>query len=227
MNSSTKNDGDKKKFLFDTNDFDKPAPVEKPAITYSEDQLMMAKTQAYAQGKNEAASEARASQETQTHQLLGQLIMQLDHLIAAEDRREIENLTAATRLAMRVTHKLLPQLAEQFSLPEIERVILDALEVRKDEQRIAVMVSAQHLEVLKERLDRLALERGFAGKLILIADDTLGASDCRVEWADGGAERLYERLFAQIEMEFAKAIAMMQKTAHPDADTDTEQHPHA
>ena len=229
MSSSIKNDGDKKKFLFDTNDFDKPAPVEQPAITYSEDQLMMAKTQAYAQGKNEAAAEARTSQETQTHQLLGQLIMQLERLIAAEDRREIENMTAATRLAMTVTHKLLPQLAEKFSLPEIERVILESLEVRKDEQRIAIMVSAQHLEVLKERLDRLAIERGFAGKLILIADDTLGASDCRVEWADGGAERMYERLFAQIEMEFAKAIAVMEKTAQPasDTDTDTEQHPHA
>ena len=63
-----------------------------------------------------------------------------------------------------------------------------------------------------------ALERGFAGKLILIAEDNLGPSDCRVEWADGGAERLYERLFAQIEMEFAKAIAVMQKTI----ETDTE-----
>lgn len=226
MNSSTKNDGDMKKFMFDTNDFDKPAPVEKPAITYSEDQLMMAKTQAYAQGKNEAAAEARASQETQTHQLLGQLIIHLERLIVAEDRREIENMTAATRLAMRVTHKLLPQMAEKFSLPEIERVILESLEVRKDEQRIAIMVSAQHLDTMKERLDRLALERGFAGKLILIADDTMGPSDCRVEWADGGAERMYERLFAQIEMEFAKAIAVMQKTAHPEADTDTEQHPH-
>lgn len=227
MNSSTKNDGDMKKFMFDTNDFDKPAPVEKPAITYSEDQLMMAKTQAYAQGKSEAAAEARVSQETQTHQLLSQLIIHLERLIAAEDRREIENMTTATRLAMRVTHKLLPQMAERFSLPEIERVILESLEVRKDEQRIAVMVSAQHLDAMKERLDRLALERGFAGKLILIADDNMGPSDCRVEWADGGAERMYERLFAQIEMEFAKAIAVMQKTAYPEADTNTEQDPHA
>jgi len=90
--------------------------------------------------------------------------------------------------------------------------------VRKDEQRIAVMLPPQHLETLKERIDRIALERGFAGKLILIADDGLGPSDCRVEWADGGAERLYERLFAQIEMEFAKAIAVMQKTIEPDTE---------
>jgi len=219
MNSSTKNDGEMKKFLFDNNDFDKPAPApEKPAVSYSEEQLMLAKSQAYAQGKQDAAAEARAAQELQTQKLLDALMAQLERLIAAEDRREVENMISATKLAMRVTHKLLPQMAERFSLEEIERVITASLDVRKDEQRIAVMLPPQHLETLKERIDRIALERGFAGKLILIADDGLGPSDCRVEWADGGAERLYERLFAQIEMEFAKAIAVMQKTIEPDTE---------
>ncbi|MDP2204920.1 MAG: FliH/SctL family protein [Alphaproteobacteria bacterium] len=212
MSSSTKNDGEMKKFLFDTNDFDKPAPAEKPSASYSEEQLMLAKTQAYAQGKQEAATEARAAQELQTQKLLDTLIAQMERLVAAEDRREIENMAAAARLALRVTHKLLPQMAERFSLAEIERVIISALDVRKDEQRIAVMVPVQHMEALKDRIDRLALDRGFAGKMILIADDNLGPSDCRVEWADGGAERMYDRLSAQIEMEFAQAIAVMHKT---------------
>lgn len=227
MSSSIKSDGEVKKFLFDTNDFDKqPEPVEEPvAITFSEEQLLTAKTQAYEQGRSEAAAEARVSQETKTHQLLAQLIAQLDQLIAAEDRREIDSMTAATRLVMKVTHKLLPQFAERFALPEIERVVLNALEVRKDEQRIAIMVSPQHLETLKDRLDRLAFERGFAGKLILIADDAMGPSDCRVEWADGGAERMYERLFALIEMEFAKAIAVMEKPV-PEADSGAEDSDH-
>ena len=43
-----------------------------------------------------------------------------------------------------------------------------------------------------------------------MSDDNLAATDVRVEWADGGAERLYERLFSQVEGEFAKAIAGMQ-----------------
>ncbi|MDY0009134.1 MAG: FliH/SctL family protein [Bdellovibrionales bacterium] len=221
MSSSIKNDGEMKKFLFDTHDFDKTEP-ETPAapavMTYSEDQLMLAKTQAYAQGKQEAALEAQAAQELQTHRLLESMIAQAERLIAAEDRREIESMAQATKLAMRVTHKLLPQMADRFALTEIERVILASLDVRKDEQRIAIMVSPAHMDTLKSRIDALAMERGFAGKLILIADDTLGVSDCRVEWADGGAERMYERLFAQIETEFAKAIAVMQKTIEPDTE---------
>jgi hypothetical protein len=33
-----------------------------------------------------------------------------------------------------------------------------------------------------------------------------------VEWADGGAEKIFERLYTQIENEFAKSIAGMNAT---------------
>lgn len=213
MNSSTKNDGDNmKKFMFDTNDFDKQPDPEPAAVTYSEEQLLLAKTQSHAQGKTEGLAEAQGSQEQKIAQLLDKIMAMLEQLIAAEERREIENMMHATKLALRVTHKLLPNTAQKFSLEEIERVIVENLDVRKDEPRIAVMVPTQHLDSLKARVDDLALQRGFAGKLILIADDAMGASDCRVEWADGGAERMYERLFSQIENEFAKSFATMKTT---------------
>ncbi len=212
MNSSTKNDGDMKKFMFDTNDFDKQAEPETAAVSYSEEQLVLAKTQSYSQGKAEGLAEAHASQEEQTLAMITKIMGMLEQLIAAEEKRELDSMIHATKLALRVTHKLLPQFAQRFSIQEIERVILEALEVRKDEARIAVMVPTMHLDALKNRMDDLALERGFAGKLILIADDTMEASDCRVEWADGGAERLYERLFAQIENEFAKSMSAIQTT---------------
>lgn len=213
MSSSTKNDGENmKKFLFDTNDFDKQPEPEPVAVTYSEEQLLLAKNQSYAQGRAEGAAEAQAAQEKRLADLVENMIGMIEQLIAAEERREIENMMQATRLALRVTHKLLPQFAQKSALEEIERVIIENLDVRKDEPRIAVTVPTQHLDALKARADELALQRGFAGKLILIADDAMGPSDCRVEWADGGAERLYERLFAQIEGEFAKSFAAMKTT---------------
>lgn len=213
MSSSTKNDGENmKKFLFDTNDFDKQPEPEPVAVTYSEEQLLLAKNQSYAQGRAEGAAEAQAAQEKRLADLVENMIGMIEQLIAAEERREIENMMQATRLALRVTHKLLPQFAQKAALEEIERVIIENLDVRKDEPRIAVTVPTQHLDALKARADELALQRGFAGKLILIADDAMGLSDCRVEWADGGAERLYERLFAQIEGEFAKSFAAMKTT---------------
>jgi len=213
MSSSTKNDGENmKKFMFDTNDFDKQPEPAPEVVSYSEDQLLLAKTQSHAQGKAEGLAEAQAAQEKRLADLIEKLLGMAEMLIAAEERREVENMMHATKLALRVTHKLLPQFAQKSALEEIEHVILENLEVRKDEPRIAVMVPTQHMDILKARVDNLALQRGFAGKLILIADDAMGPSDCRVEWADGGAERMYERLFAQIEGEFAKTFAAMKTT---------------
>lgn len=206
-----------KKFLFDTNNFDKEKPS---AVTYTEEQMALARTQSFAQGKAEGVQEARAQQEEAIAAALQEIGARAGKLAADEDRREIEASISAVRLAMRVAHKLLPQFAQKYALGEIERVILESIEVRRDEPRVAVTVPSQHLEALKGRIDALALEKGFAGKVILIGDDHLSPSDCRVEWADGGAERLYERLFSQVENEFAKAIAGMNALA---AETDNKE----
>jgi flagellar assembly protein FliH len=198
-----------KKFLFDQNDFDKKQVAEPPPL-FSAEQLALAQAQALAEGRQEGIRETRAAQEEQIAQMLARMIAQTEKLAAAEERREIEKCVDATKLAMRVAHKLLPQFSERFALAEIERVILAAVASRRDEPRIAVTVPAAHFEALKARIDEATLEKGYAGKVILIADDALAPTDCRVEWADGGAERLYERLFSQVENEFAKAIAGMQ-----------------
>jgi flagellar assembly protein FliH len=197
-----------KKFLFDTNNFDKDKGGPQ-AATYTEEQLAFAKTQSYNQGRADGVKEAQKWQDEIISVSLQEIGMLAEKLSLEEERREIEKSISAVKLAMRVAHKLLPQFAQRYALEEIERVILEAIEIRWDEPRIAVIVPTAHLEALKARVDAYALEKGFAGKLILISDDNMNASDCRVEWADGGAERLYERLFSQIENEFAKAIAGM------------------
>jgi flagellar assembly protein FliH len=197
-----------KKFLFDQNDFDKNRPSTDVPI-YTEDQLLLAKKQAVAQGKAEGLKEARQSQEEYMAQCLTKIVNLAEKIAADEERRETEKCIAATKLTMKITHKLLPQFAQKFALEEIEKTIIDSLDMRRDEPRIAVTVPTAHLETLKGKIDALALEKGYAGKIILLADDALPPSDCRVEWADGGAERLYERLFLQIEGEFAKAISGM------------------
>jgi flagellar assembly protein FliH len=197
---------DAKKFMFDTNNFDRQKPDVNDPI-YTEEQMALAKTQNFAAGKAEGVKITRQQQEEKITELLQKASALTEKLVQAEDRRETEKCVAAAQLAIRAVHKLLPRFATQYALPEIESVILQAIETRRDEPRIAVTVPTVHLETLKARMDALAIERNYAGKVILIADDSLPPTDCRVEWADGGAERLYERLFSQIDNEFTKAIA--------------------
>lgn len=212
MSSSTDDEGKMKRFLFDQNDFDKKQAVEAPP-SFTEEQLALAKKQSLTQGREEGIRETRASQEEQAVQCLEKIGEQVVRLMAAEERRETACMTDAAKLALRITHKLLPKLAQRFSLQEIEHTILNALEGRHDEPRVAVTVPTKHLDALRARIDGLALEKGFAGKVILVADDAMPETDCRVEWADGGAERIYARLQAQIDSEFAKAITGMEAMA--------------
>lgn len=228
-----------KKFLFDTVDFDAPVVVD-TAPTFSEEQLLLARQQAHAeglqQGRQQAAAEALEAQEEKIRILLDGITIALGRLAAAEDRRETEKCIDAARLALHVIHKLMPQLAATHGLPEVERVISSALDARGNEPRIAVTVPAALLDPLKARIDGVAQGRGFANKIIVIADDAMGPGDCRVEWADGGSERIVSRLLMQIESEFSKSIAGMQAAlekqddapAEPvgnnENDTETEQH---
>jgi len=215
MSSSSNEDGpvkpmtDAKKFLFDTNNFDNTKPE---VIVYSEEQVELLKTQTLAQGKADGVKETKQKQEELLGQLLQKMLAHAEKMAKNEDRREIEKCADAVKIAMQVVHKLLPGFAEKYSLPEIERVISQSIEARRDEPRIAVIVPTQHLEALKERVDALTAGKAYAGKVILIADDALPATDCRVEWADGGAERLYQRLLAQIDTEFTKALSGMDTT---------------
>lgn len=197
---------DVKKFLFDNKNFDNVAPE---AATYSEEQLTLAKTQALAQGKAEGLKEAKQQQEEQISGLMQKMLAHVEKLAKNEDRREVEKCIDATNIVMRAIHKLMPALSGQYALPEIEKMIVQAIEARRDEPRIVVTVATVHLEALKGRLDALTLEKSYAGKIIVIADDAMAPTDCRVEWADGGAERLYERLVSQIDTELAKALAGM------------------
>jgi flagellar assembly protein FliH len=214
MSSSSKEDGhkesmstpmtDAKKFLFDTNNFDRTKPE---VVVYSEEQVQLMKNQTLAQGKAEGTKETKQKQEELIGQLLQKALAHIEKMAKNEDRREVEKCADAVKLTMQVIGKLLPSFSQQYALSEIENVIAQSLEARRDEPRIAVIVPTQHLEALTSRIDALTAGKSYAGKVILIADDALAATDCRVEWADGGAERLYERLFSQIESEFTKAIA--------------------
>lgn len=198
---------DAKKFLFDTHDFSGIVAQPQEAL-YTEEQIALAREQ----GRAEALQVAKDEQEARIAALLHKMVGITERVVADEERREVEKCIDAVKLAMRVIHKILPQLSKTSALSEIENVILQSVEARKEEPRLAVTVPTAHLEALKARVDEGVLAKGYGGKIILVADDALSHTDCRVEWADGGMERLYERLVAQVETEFTKAISGMEST---------------
>ena len=67
--------------------------------------------------------------------------------------------------------------------------------------------SAQKQDALQEKLGQMSASNGFEGRVVLIADDEMGESDCRVEWADGGVEREAGRIWRAIEEALNRYLA--------------------
>ena len=77
----------------------------------------------------------------------------------------------------------------------------------KQEPRLVAYVHSARLDALQERLAQLSASSGFEGRVVLIGDDEMGQSDCRVEWADGGVEREAGRIWRAIEEALTRYVA--------------------
>ena len=93
-----------------------------------------------------------------------------------------------------------------------------------DEPRMVIRVADADLDALSEQIDTIATRRGFAGKVVLLAEPSVASGDCRIEWADGGVERDSARLWHDIDL----AVARLLGDGHDRPDVSgTARHPSA
>ncbi len=205
------------KFLFDTS-FDqvrppepKPeassAPVEPPEPSFTESDLAAAREEGVAAGRAAAAAEAQATIERATATALEDIGRGLDTLIRAQTEAGESFLRTALETAVAITRKLHPELARRHGLVEVEGVLGHCLETLRDEPRLVIRVEDGLLDPLGAQIETLTRSAGFEGRVVLLADETIAPGDCRVEWADGGAERNSAALWEDIETAIRRALA--------------------
>ena len=74
-------------------------------------------------------------------------------------------------------------------MAELMALISDCFAELRSTPHIVIRVNDALLAPLKERLDRIASDAGFTGRLVLLAEPSIALGDGRVEWADGGVVR--------------------------------------
>lgn len=189
------------KFLFE-NSFDPQIPSQEeidaaaklaleadvPEV-YSADDLDAARQQGYAQGMTAGAEQTGAAIEAQIMSMLGQIGTQIDNL--AEEARRSQEMAArdSVELAVAIAKKLSSSLIEMAPMAGMESMIENCLGEQYAEPKIVIRLADQMIDSMKGRLDRLTRQSGYMGDVVLIADETFSPEKCRVEWADGGAER--------------------------------------
>jgi flagellar assembly protein FliH len=129
--------------------------------------------------------------------------------VLSDDQTRFQNALTerSVELALKATRKMFPALARREGLVEIEALLADCLQEAKAESKIMVQVSDAMAEPFRERIDALVAKAGYQGIVTVLADDTLGPADCRVEWADGGAERVAQHMWQEFDAATQRVFA--------------------
>jgi flagellar assembly protein FliH len=203
------------KFLFDES-FDQPdaptvaaarrAPPPPPEPTFSKAELEAAEQAGMEAGRAAGLAEAAQSTEALTADALTSLASGIGELMAARQSDADAAQRHACAAMSLLLHKAVPALSRKAPLIEIETLLSDCLREAFDEPRIVLRVADSLFEPLQRRLAAITGTTGFGGKVVLLADETLGPGDARVEWAEGGAERDQRRLMHDIDGALARAL---------------------
>ncbi len=186
------------KFMFDTV-FSAVAGQTTRVETFGRDELDAARDEALRAGAAEGAARERAVTEGLKATALDTIGAALAGI--AETQTEVLDRTIrkATELALAIARKVATESLRRQPLVEVESMINSCLAQLIDEPRVAISVPDDLLDELKDHLDDLAAGCGYQGKLVLLADPSLDADDCRIEWADGGAERDTDAAWRELE----------------------------
>ncbi|HUH84372.1 MAG TPA: hypothetical protein VLX85_07160 [Stellaceae bacterium] len=200
------------RFLFDQS-FDQPdapragrKPPPPPEPTFSKAEFEAAKAQALAEGRAAASAEAAQSLEARIAASLQSIEAALRQSLDARAANAEEAQHHALETVRQLMRKLAPALCRVAPLLELEGVIVACLREAFDEPRIVLRVGDTVFDALHQHLSAITSAVGFAGKVVLLADEALGPADARVEWAEGGAERDTDRLIHDIDAALLRAL---------------------
>lgn len=185
-----------------------PAPPAPPVFTRED--LQASHEQGYQEGHAAARQEAAESAERATATALERIAAALQGL--DRERSEANERTGrlAGEIAVGIARKLLPHLAERHGIDEVEALVRQSLASLLTPVKITIRVATDAVPPMRERLDLIAAQTGFAGQALVIADPDLGPGDAAVEWGDGGATHDSARIWREIDAAVAAAASRPQ-----------------
>lgn len=187
-----------------------------PAPVFSEEELQQACRDALEQGIQQGREEAKHSVENILTSLTGNALVQLENLVSTEHERNQLAEKIALHTTIATIKKIWPSILKQFGLSLVEDTIRQSMEYNNEEQRIVIRVHDTMLDAVIKSLPQLQEQAAFAGKVIVIADQGVIAGDCKIEWADGGMERLSRTLSQQLDTALERLLSTLNSSQNAD-----------
>ena len=207
------------KFLFDRS-FDLPDAARAvphklappPEATFTKADVEAARTAGFADGRRETLAEMAQSIDARAAAAIEALASTIEEALQLRQDAAAAAQSRALETVRAIMRKAVPALCRTASLLELETLVSECVREAFDEPRIVLRVADGVFDAMQQRLAAITGPAGFAGKVVMLADDSLDLADARVEWAEGGAERDTKRLLRDIDGALARALDSIQLT---------------
>lgn len=188
------------KFVFDE-EFDRRSGASRRQG--DQQRLEEAARESYAHGVADGRREAQDEAAMRLAVAMEAVAAQAAAILARADADRARLEREAATLGIAFARKLAGDLVAAQPLGPLEQAAGECFRALVGTPHAVVSVPDDQIDSAKAMLDRIALERGFAGRLVVLGDPDLARGDFRLEWADGGVARNG----AAVEALIATAIA--------------------
>jgi flagellar assembly protein FliH len=175
------------KFMFDM-DFSAPDRMRERPATPAEiaQKIAAAESRAYRDGFDAAQREAKAESDRRSALALEEIGINIKGIAQRFSGIETRMETEAVDVAVAVARKLCSTLIAAEPLGEITGLVKDCFSHLVSTPHLVVRINDSLYEAAHERIERMAKQSGFEGRLVILAEPEIETGDCKIEWADGG-----------------------------------------
>jgi flagellar assembly protein FliH len=201
------------KFLFDM-DFSAPDRMRERPATPAEiaQKVAAAEARAYRDGYDAAQREAKAESDRRSAAALEEIGVNIRGIAQRFSGIETRMETEAVDVAVAVARKLCSTLIAAEPLSEIVGLVKDCFSHLVATPHLVVRINEALYDAAHERVERLAKQSGFEGRLVILAEPEIATGDCKIEWADGGVVLEREAIEAKINELVGRYIASRNQT---------------
>jgi flagellar assembly protein FliH len=196
------------KFLFDM-DFSAPDRMRERPATPAEiaQKIAAAEARAYRDGYDAAQRVAKAESDRRSALALEEIGINIKTIAQRFAGIETRMETEAVDVAISVARKLCSTLIAAEPLGEITGLVKDCFSHLVATPHLVVRINDSLYEAAHERIERMAKQSGFEGRLVILAEPEIGTGDCKIEWADGGVVLERAAIEAKIDELVGRYIA--------------------
>src|SRR2546423_12950347 len=202
------------KFLFDV-DFSVPDKSREKPATPAEiaQKIADAEARAYRAGYDAAKHEARVESDRRIALAMEEISLAIRGIATRFSGIETRMETEAVDVAVAVARKLCSELISREPLGEITGLVSNCFSHLVSTPHLVVRINDSLYEIARERVERLAKQNGFEGRLVILAEPEIESGDCKIEWADGGVVQERAAIEAKIDELVGRYMASRNQAA--------------